>query len=67
MNIKKTIAGHMFAAGVKISAFGLDLLASNLIRNTYGVRYGAAHIIYSTGCILCGVAEDINGRPWNLE
>lgn len=62
MGLRKRIGKTVFDAGSDMSTAGLEMLVSDLVRNTYGLRYGIAHVVYSAGCIVMNVGERIQGK-----
>lgn len=57
--IRKLVGQKLFDAGLYLSMVGLDSMTENAQANLHGVRYKLGALVYSVGCTLAGIGDDL--------
>jgi hypothetical protein len=57
--IRKLVGQKLFDAGLYLSMVGLDSMTDSVQENMNGVRYKLGAFVYSVGCTLTGIGDDL--------
>lgn len=57
--VRKFVGQRLFESGLYISMVGLDVMTYCAQDSVNGVRYKLGALVYSVGCTLAGIGDDL--------